>query len=513
MGLDCIDTQLTKSWRFGPNIAKMANIPLFAKEHSLQTTGKKHLWVPYRVQGARKGDEDEQDGGTITTKSLLKDWQKYKPLVLIGSSNHGLMTKAMDLLGLSELKHPPRLESSDPHDIVDSTEVEDGNPSQMLSGNAVANLMTNMGTLPRFHINGKGESSGPAKWRKATRQIRHLYELASNTDETGCLIPMELPASEFKDFAHDGPLTWDSFRELCAVREIETYNTAIAIVATYDRNTLLAMDAFESHVLGDKTSEEEADIILSTTHAAKGLEWEHVEICEDLVDLSSSSFTDNLDPKLRHPSFLKAMPGQSLSAEPEVMKPEISKVKSKIGTIKSERVLLETSAGDNRKGWQFGFSDYDQPLNALYVALTRARKTLSVPASIKTLLQDFDRYHFLVESYKKDASGMERKMPMSHDESMMLIEKKGEKDNQKDRKMTKGEVWNLYHDICAPLRCELGIPEDSAMLHSLFPECKDEDKYIKGEFKEEHAEQRVKSESQLGTVNAEDDNVADYFDM
>ena len=38
------------------------------------------------------------------------------------------------------------------------------------------------------------------------------------------------------------------------------------------------------------------------------------------------------------------------------------------------------------------------------MALTRARVTLSIPKSIKTLLQDLDRIHYLVETLKKDAA-------------------------------------------------------------------------------------------------------------
>ena len=68
-------------------------------------------------------------------------------------------------------------------------------------------------------------------------------------------------------------------------------------------------------------------------HSAKGLEWNHVEICDDMLDLSAASFADSLSPTLHHPSFLKAMPGQIKSETPATS--------------------LETSKGDKRKGWQF----------------------------------------------------------------------------------------------------------------------------------------------------------------
>ena len=102
---------------------------------------------------------------------------------------------------------------------------------------------------------------------------------------------------------------------------------------------------------------------------------------------------------------------------------------------------METSSGSGRKGWQFILNEFrDEGINVsgnvpmksielicdgqldihstdsflsyslsphlkgLYVALTRARVTLSIPKSIKTLLQGLDRIHYLVETLKKDAA-------------------------------------------------------------------------------------------------------------
>jgi hypothetical protein len=45
------DLFLTETWRFGPSIANIANLILFAKEHSGQTTytrdGQYRDWIPY----------------------------------------------------------------------------------------------------------------------------------------------------------------------------------------------------------------------------------------------------------------------------------------------------------------------------------------------------------------------------------------------------------------------------------------------------------------------------------
>jgi hypothetical protein len=106
--------------------------------------------------------------GKVTTDSLLENWQKYKPLTLIGTTNSGLMIKAMDLLGLGGLKNP---ESEGDDSGEDSSEVGDGSVGTEDAG---LTTLIDVNNLPRFHINGKGETSGTKKWSKATRQVRIL---------------------------------------------------------------------------------------------------------------------------------------------------------------------------------------------------------------------------------------------------------------------------------------------------------------------------------------------------
>lgn len=98
---------------------------------------------------------------------------------------------------------------------------------------------------------------------------------------------MTLPPRDFHEFADEGPVTWHDFSkwtqhedvmrfavshftdrfsvssdEICHVKEITKYANAVGIIKTYGVNTLQAMNAFQSHVLGNKCSEEDADIIL-----------------------------------------------------------------------------------------------------------------------------------------------------------------------------------------------------------------------------------------------------------
>ncbi len=373
----------------------------------------------------------------MTTKSLLPDWQQ-RQITLIGATNGGLMKTAMKLLGLAHLECP------------EDDYCEFGND---IAENSTINVSpVSMDCIPKIHINGRGDTSGGKLWKKNMKIIRILYELSTNKDESKYL-PMTLP-TEFKDFADVGPVTWPFFNDMCKEKELMNYVFALSIVSTYKHNTLQAMDAFDTHVLANKWSVEDADIILTTVHSAKGLEWDHVELCDDLLQLS---IAESLPELVRHPSFLTTMPSEN----------------------KSEKsVSQKTPGGDKRKGWQFVLHPWrDQCINMLYVALTRARKILSVPSSIASLLEDFDRLHNHVGTYMRDASGADRrKVPMGSDGPVMMMGKTMLKN--------KGDVWNLYHDLVVPLRKELEVADDVMILPSLFADRADEKLEIKFEEKQ-----------------------------
>ena len=415
MKLDCIDLMLTESRRFGPEIARVVNTAaLYPKEKSPQTSGKSSqncLWIPYRVTGAA-------GAGEVTTKPLLPDWQQ-RQMTLIGATNGGLMKTAMKLLGLAHLESP------------EDDYCEFGNYVDEDSKMNVSPV-----SIPKIHINGRGDMSGGKLWKKNMKTVRILYELWTTKDESEYL-PMTLP-TEFKAFADVGPVTWPFFNEICKERELMQYVFALSIVSTYKHNTLQAVDAFDTHVLANDCSVEDADIILTTVHSAKGLEWDNVELCDDLLQLSVA---ESLSELVRHPSFLTTLPSENKSKKSASQK---------------------TPGGDKRKGWQFVLHPWqDQCINMLYVALTRARKILSVPSSITSLLEDFERLHYLVGTFMRDDSGADgRKVPLSSDGPVMMMGKTTLKN--------KGDVWNLYHDLVVPLRKELEVPDDMMILPSLF---------------------------------------------
>jgi len=90
-------------------------------------------------------------------------------------------------------------------------------------------------------------------------------------------------------FVPDNTLLVRKKGEICQVKEIKSYDTSVSIIMTYQQNTLKgrlevlkfkfiakilsihhayfslsisAIDSFESHITGNRCSEEEADIIL-----------------------------------------------------------------------------------------------------------------------------------------------------------------------------------------------------------------------------------------------------------
>eukprot|EP00804_Cyclotella_cryptica_P009997 CCRYP_015421-RD/>CCRYP_015421-RD protein AED:0.11 eAED:0.14 QI:371/0.75/0.8/1/0.5/0.2/5/0/796 len=395
---NCIDRFLTKSFRFGPAVAQIANIALFVKENSPQTTdyiGKdKKLWIPYRVEGVSREDADS----IVTTRSLLQrdSWNK-RPVTIIGRKNGTLLKTALDLMNLGHLK-----QQQDGFDVLEQMLGEQP-PSNDLDDFLSSPLVLSK-TLPKFHINGKGETSGARMWRKAIKQIE-------------CL-------------------------------ELNHYVKSIDIIMTYGQNTMKAVKVFEAQ-LEAKHSEEDADFILTTCNAAKGLEWDFVEICDDFLNLHDKSYVSNKPAQFR-PRFLS----------------DSSHLQSDVKPVR-------------RSCWQFAISSYDDELNFIYVACTRAKKILSLPKTIEGVLREYDLLHYSVNDFKTAAV-----QPFESEESMMVLPRT-------NKKLSKGEVWALYHDLCLPLRKELGVEDDCNIMKTLFAIDDEEDNLEDGDETTEGTDQIV----------------------
>lgn len=167
---DCIDRLLNKSWRFGPALAQVANIALFAKEYSPQTNdhiGKdRKQWIPYRVEAARGENES-----VVTTGSLVKgDCGDKRPIAIIARKNATLLKKALELMNLGHLEQHG--DDTGDESSTGGLEMMTKQPNLLEEfQNSPAELLRGM---PKFHIIGKGESSGAKAWNKAISQIEYL---------------------------------------------------------------------------------------------------------------------------------------------------------------------------------------------------------------------------------------------------------------------------------------------------------------------------------------------------
>jgi hypothetical protein len=189
--------------------------------------------------------------------------------------------------------------------------------------------------FPKIHINS-GESSGIHKWEEIMSQAEVMYDLY-RAGGAG----MSLPRHQLPEF-RGRRLYWDSFDEECSHLDLIPYLSTYAFVLQYKTRTLQAMESFRTHVIERQFEATEADIILTTCHAAKGMEWDNVQLCEDFIDLDTY------------------MQCTSLSEKP----------------------------------WRFGFPSWGDDVNLLYVACTRAKRQLSIPSSsILIVWENFDALH------------------------------------------------------------------------------------------------------------------------
>ncbi len=107
---------------------------------------------------------------------------------------------------------------------------------------------------------------------------------------------------------------------------------------------------------------------------------------------------------------------------------------------------------------------YGDDINLLYVACTRAKKTLVLPQAITSFFADVDVIYYLVRDMMKTTKGAGKAIPAKDDLSSYtsLNNRKGKDDGR----LSKGELWDLYNDLCKPLREELGVGEDDGILNS-----------------------------------------------
>lgn len=329
---DAQDLKLTVSFRFGRNIATIANTILFAKLMSEQTSvedavanwgldwkgfrrpTRARLWRPYSLSG--QSPDAGQVGWQLSEPSCsLMDGPEQ--VTLLAAKNHTLMAVAL-----------PRVLASVAH----------GSPIKVA-------------------VNGRGHGSGLGKWQDILKEVGHFARL---WDLSGPNVPLECKQGTtlpFREFEKETELTWDGVLEVVRQEELKHFDAVIAIVCVHQEATMGAMASFKEHVLDRRYTQEEADLVLSTIHSAKGMEWDNVELCDDLCALSTIKVVE---------------------CTPEGL-PEKAVV--------SFRAASCPRHGHNLRA-MFGFKDHGDDINMWYVAVTRAKRRLSLPLQFKQLTDD-----------------------------------------------------------------------------------------------------------------------------
>jgi len=433
MKLDVIEEHrctLTRSWRFGDSIARIANLVLFSKEYSCQTTqNDPKIWEPYRVEGS------EMVNDQVSANNILNSWETQK-VTVIARRNDTLITMATKFFDIC---------NAGPENTSGITEIKTRK-------------------MPKFHINGNGKGSGPAKMYHFVKQADALFELFLVGGEHGsdpdrmtiiCGTPEILGSGQtvlldsklFPEFK-GREVTWTEFCGQVEDDNLTDYAVAIHLIEVWKKRTRIALRLFIDNVLDKKHTADEADIILTTCHSgelntsfllafidqmlpnclrclkAKGMEWDNVYVCEDFIDLC--------------------------------VKPSSTTIMCEHGS--HARILFQFSS--SRRG---------DDLNLLYVACTRAKKLLRVPKDFVSFMDDCDTLcSWVSEDLKRNAIEDSGKEEMADSEQ--------EESPPPDWSTNEGSLsivmaYSIFYDIVQPLRSENGqreINADNANLSSVF---------------------------------------------
>ena len=239
------DFKLDKSFRFDDNIGAIANILLACKEFSPQTFSDKQtrllLWQPYRITGG-----SEHLGHVEYTSDISTFSNGFShPITVIAATNVALFVCALNLLALG----------------VDSSSSSSSSSSMSMSGRC-AKLDI------KIALNGTGASSGASRWKGIESKLREFTDIFIGAKQTLSCYPWNGADN----------ITWEKLVKDIEEFELEDLIIIIKLVETYGDQTMVKYQFFKEKVLNRSISLDEADVILSTVHAAKGMEWDRVMV-------------------------------------------------------------------------------------------------------------------------------------------------------------------------------------------------------------------------------------------
>ena len=226
------------SFRFGPQIASAANVVAYVKKKSSQSLGGRH----YQIEGRGAA-------GSVTKKALTMDNRHgvRAPFTVIFRKNVTGLIFALNW-------------------IVAEAEAERAGQERLGNG----------GRKATFFLLGDGATSGKQKFRSAKKHLPDFLDLY-NGETT-------LDVDRWKG---RGNLTYEAVVKEIADEELGDYYLTLGLIAHYGNDVMSKVHEFERRVLSCP-SEAEADIVLTTVHQAKGLEWDRVQVLDDFVSLAKA---------------------------------------------------------------------------------------------------------------------------------------------------------------------------------------------------------------------------------
>ena len=438
------ELMLTESWRFGEAIAQIANLVLFAKENSDQTEKSQGAprdgmkwknWIPYRVKSGRA------KAAHVTDASLISSWQDYraesKQITLIARQNKTLFQATLQIFGFTpsddsdsttkspidgacivdRVKKEAIVEEEDDFDYIDDCNSDaEASCLQAGQGNRTEPGTLLAGLFPKIHINGYGETSGRKTWLSLFKLIGTVYDLfalleeAEEYPDSAGSIAMRLPPALFPEFA-GREVSWVSFCEDVREGEMNKYTIPISVVQLYKKDTMAAVEKFKREVIDKNYSREDADILLTTCHAAKGMEWEYVEVLDDFIDLANYQ-CDHRDQNRRFQPAIKRQKGSP---------------------------------------WKFGFAAWGDDLNLAYVAVTRAQHMLSISPFLLKCIRDFDNILQWKAAGKSAAAELPFIQGLAHRESQM----------------TPQSLDDIHSSLVEKFRKEVGVEDGCPLIEYL----------------------------------------------
>ena len=304
------DMDLTQSFRFKYPIARVANTILFGKMNSPQ----RRYFRPYKVQGASR-DKNRSEvfhyGGQVEPEDAIlklrercakEQAQKDRMVTVVSFRNGTLIKTALDVM----------------HKCPDVKLAVCGDKDKETSGRGRYKAVCNH--IQAFYDIFKGDTN---------RLPRGEYFKAF-CDQEG--EPIEFDAA---------PTPWDAFRNEVEERELNEFTMYIDIIETFETETMDKVEQLKDNVLN--RDPDDCDVLLTTIHTAKGLEWTNVVVLDDLKQLAAFEIEKG-DP---------AVKGSQSRA-------------------------------------QFAWKEWGDDMNLWYVAVTRAKRRLVVPRAFVDVYDAFN---------------------------------------------------------------------------------------------------------------------------